>query len=775
MKRKHRVLILEDDAPLLSGIKEIFEMVDYTVMTAHNGVEGLTVLGEQIDNPPDIIVSDITMPYMDGFHFLEEVRKQDRWVKIPFIFLTAHGERPDRRKGALLGADVYLTKPFNVEDLLVQVSARIDRHKQIEGAGERDIDGKIDVIRQNILNTLSYEFRTPLTIDAYAELFHEFQRNSMDTTEVMNFLKGVNISANRLRRVVENFITLVELDSDDVRRTYAWRRRPIVSLFEHVIDAYQQVTASAAQSRIFECNIAEDLPQFTADAQLMTIAIRELLDNAVKYSSDDSRFILNAQQVGDWIEIQVQDFGRGLPKNEFENVWRPFYQYDPDNIETQSAGSGLAIVDGILKIHGGSRSVTSDGSKGSIFTMRLPVQAPVLTLRNGQTGGVNTMKRKYRVLVVEDDAHLLSGIKEILEIEEYVVITAHNGIEGLRVLGEQGDQLPNLIVSDIGMPYMDGFHFLEEVRKHDQWVKIPFIFLTAHGERADQNKGVQLGADEYLTKPFNAEDLVLRVESRIRRYERMQEIEKQNAEQEIVDVKRKILTILNHEFRTPLTLVVAYAELLKEFDPESMNEDDVMTFLKGVNSGANRLRRLVENFITLVELESGDITRTYEWRRRPIVSLYDHVMEAHQQITYPDETPRAFECHVADNIPEFVADAQMMTMAIRELLDNAAKFTPVDQHFVLKAHCVGEWIEIQVQDFGRGLPESEFEKVWAPFYQFERDKFEHQGAGSGLAIVQGIVDIHGGTRSVSSVEGKGSTFTIRLPMQPSPVLPRIGD
>src|SRR5215207_9843400 len=136
MKRKHRVLIVEDDAPLLSGIKEIFEMVEYTVMTAHNGIEGLSVLGEQVDNPPDIIVSDITMPYMDGFHFLEEVRKQDQWVKIPFIFLTAHGERPDRRKGALLGADVYLTKPFNVEDLLVQVSARIDRHKQMQGADE---------------------------------------------------------------------------------------------------------------------------------------------------------------------------------------------------------------------------------------------------------------------------------------------------------------------------------------------------------------------------------------------------------------------------------------------------------------------------------------------------------------------------------------------------------------------------------------------------------------------------------------------------------------
>lgn len=773
MKQKQRVLIVEDDATLLSGIKEIFEIGEYVVMTAHNGLEGLSVLSEQIDNPPDVIVSDITMPYMDGFHFLEEVRKKDQWVKIPFIFLTAHGERPDRRRGALLGADVYLTKPFNVEELMNQVSARIDRHKKMEYALDRITSDQINGIRSKILKTVDHEFRTPLTVDAYAELFHEFQRDSMSAMEVKDFLKGVNESAIRLRRLVENFIMLVELDSDDVRGTYAWRRQPIINLAMHVTDAHQQITSGNAQERHFEICIADNLPEFTADAQMLTMVLRELLDNAVKFSPPNSQIRLTAQQVGEWVEIQVHNSGDGLPESEFEKIWLPFYQFQRDTIQTQGAGSGLAIVDGILKIHEGTRSVASDGQTGCIFTIRVPVQAPVVTSHKDKVGGVNAMKRKYRVLVVEDDAHLLSGIKEILEIEDYTVITAHNGVEGLKVLKEQGDHPPHLIVSDIGMPYMDGFRFLEEVRKYDQWVKIPFIFLTAHGERADRNRGVQLGADEYLTKPFNAEDLVLRVESRIRRHEHITTVEKSSADAAIVDVKRKILTILNHEFRTPLTLVVAYAELLKEFDPDSMSEDEVMTFLKGVNSGANRLRRLVENFITLVELESGDIARTYEWRRRPITSLYEHVMEAHQQITYPDETPRAFECHVSQNIPEFVADAQMLTMVIRELLDNAAKFTPQDKHFTLRAACTGDWVEIQVQDFGRGLPESEFEKIWAPFYQYERDKFEHQGAGSGLAIVSGILDIHGGDRRVSSVEGEGSVFTVRLPVQPPPILPRI--
>src|SRR5262245_22254264 len=99
---KARVLLVEDEVHLLSGIREILELEDYFVLTATNGVEGLRILNEHRDDPPDVIVSDVMMPHMDGFGFLEEVRKQDFWVTIPFIFLTARGEKHDRYKGARL-------------------------------------------------------------------------------------------------------------------------------------------------------------------------------------------------------------------------------------------------------------------------------------------------------------------------------------------------------------------------------------------------------------------------------------------------------------------------------------------------------------------------------------------------------------------------------------------------------------------------------------------------------------------------------------------------
>jgi two-component system sensor histidine kinase/response regulator len=129
------------------------------------------------------------------------------------------------------------------------------------------------------------------------------------------------------------------------------------------------------------------------------------------------------------------------------------------------------------------------------------------------------------------------------------------------------------------------FTFLEEVRKEDRWVTVPFIFLTAKGEKTDRHRGSLAGADVYLTKPFDAEDLLVSVSSCLKRYGDVKRVK----QDEIGDVKNKILTILNHEFRTPLTLVVAYADMLKDYDGKNMEYNEIRTFLHGVNAGAETL------------------------------------------------------------------------------------------------------------------------------------------------------------------------------------------
>ncbi len=368
---------------------------------------------------------------------------------------------------------------------------------------------------------------------------------------------------------------------------------------------------------------------------------------------------------------------------------------------------------------------------------------------------------KAQVLIVEDDVNLLEGIRDILELDEYGVLTAENGEEGLKVLQNQPTP-PDLIVSDIMMPRMDGIQFFKEVRKEERWVSIPFIFLTAKGEKVDIQRGKRLGVDDYVVKPFDATDLLIAIESRLERNRVLSQIHAG----ELSDLKRKILTILNHEFRTPLTFVVAYADMLNSHNTDQLSDNEMLTFLKGVSTGADRLRKLIENFILLVELETRDAHDLYEMRKEPINDLED-LLEAIVE-RYQKTPPQPLSCtvEVEGAIPEFIGEREYLTKAIIQLIDNAAKFsTENKQSKPVKLYGCAEnhEIHIRVKDQGRGMAPDEMEHIWDSFYQINRALHEDQGAGAGLAIVRGITEMHGGRVHVDSQEGVGSTFSIILP------------
>ncbi len=364
------------------------------------------------------------------------------------------------------------------------------------------------------------------------------------------------------------------------------------------------------------------------------------------------------------------------------------------------------------------------------------------------------------ILVVEDDTHLMEGIRDILELNKYDVLTATNGVRGLEVLQKHASP-PDLIVSDIMMPQMDGYEFFKRVRADQNWVKIPFIFLTAKGERDDIHLGKQMGAEDYVIKPFDAEDLLVAVDARLRRHRQVTEIQ----QQEVDEVKGQIMNIINHEFRTPLTYIVAYADMMDR-DAGKLNDEESKLFLRGINAGANRLRRLVENFIMLVGLMTGDAQTTYEWRRtrfssyrdmlRVVMSKYEPLAEEkHLSLTYT----------IADNLPPIMADAEYLNAALECLIDNAIKFTEKPGKTVsVRVYQEYDHICFTVRDEGKGIPPVALQNIFKPFYQFDREANEQQGAGSGLAIVAGVMKLHGGTSHVESVEHQGSTFTLRVPV-----------
>ncbi len=365
------------------------------------------------------------------------------------------------------------------------------------------------------------------------------------------------------------------------------------------------------------------------------------------------------------------------------------------------------------------------------------------------------------VLVVEDETNLLSAIREILELEGFIVLTTHNGREALDIMYSDSQPAPDIIVSDIMMPEMDGFEFLTAVRSQDCWVGVPFIFLTAKGEKAIERHSALLGADVFLVKPFEAEELLVAVKSRLERHRNLRRVK----DSEVSDVKRKILTILNHEFRTPLTLVVAYAEMLKDFDPGMLADNSLTEFLQGINTGADRLRCLIENFITLVEIESGEAAKTYHWRRGPILDLKMLVADAVRQVrtNYED---RHCQITIDPDLPPPIADWQQLKTIIRELVDNAFKFSDVDDIVTISIDHRGDDMRIEVTDHGRGIPKDAQANIWQTFFQFNREMYENQGSGSGLAIVQGLTQIHGGHCELESEVGVGTCVSVIIPLIP---------
>ncbi|HVU11488.1 MAG TPA: hybrid sensor histidine kinase/response regulator [Phototrophicaceae bacterium] len=365
---------------------------------------------------------------------------------------------------------------------------------------------------------------------------------------------------------------------------------------------------------------------------------------------------------------------------------------------------------------------------------------------------------KARVLIVEDDLNLLEGIQTVLELDNYSVISVENGKQALAVLRESTVP-PDLIVSDIMMPQMDGIQLLREVRSVQEWIKIPFIFLTARSEKSDIQRGKQLGVDDYLVKPFDADDLLIAVESRLNRHKALNAI----YDDAMSSLKRNILTILNHEFRTPLTFVVAYADMLND-DTHQLSNEEMLTFLHGVNTGALRLRRLIENFIVLVEMETGDAQRSYEIRKAAITDLEGMIEGARQEVFNLTRFTQPFSLQIEPDLPTFVGDALYLRMALVQLIDNAVKFSEGDAAIVCGAARVGDEVHLWVQDHGRGIENAEQGHIWEMFYQIDRSKYEDQGTGSGLAIVDHITRLHNGHAEVTSQPNEGSTFTICLPM-----------
>lgn len=365
----------------------------------------------------------------------------------------------------------------------------------------------------------------------------------------------------------------------------------------------------------------------------------------------------------------------------------------------------------------------------------------------------------YKVLVIEDEDLVREGIVLILQVNGYDVYTANNGRKGV---DEAKRVIPDLIISDVMMPELDGYGVLEQLRATKETSTIPFLFLTAKADKSDIRQGMSLGADDYLTKPFEIDELIEAVNARLQRAS----AEKSNAE-EIANVKlnelRTNLTFsLPHEFLTPLNGILGLSNIMMN-NLEVFSQEEALEMLKEINQSGRRLQRLIENFLLYSKLEfiSRDKQSVPEFKRMLTHSSEDVIRDMCTIVAGQNKRSSDIVVNIQD--ATLLCSSVYLSKIVEELLENAFKFSSPDSRVEVSSFTENYTYTITITDNGRGMTPEQVKNIGG-LAQFDRHLYEQQGAGLGLAITQKLVELYNGTFIVESTADKGTAVFVSLPI-----------
>jgi signal transduction histidine kinase len=354
-------------------------------------------------------------------------------------------------------------------------------------------------------------------------------------------------------------------------------------------------------------------------------------------------------------------------------------------------------------------------------------------------------------LLIDDDPDVLGTFGTALRLEGYRVFEAEDGDEGIKLAREH---VPDLIVTDINMPGTDGRTVLQVLREDPALGSTQIVLMTGNTETFDTRSCMDLGADDFLPKPFNFEQLARCVSARLRRAHVHWRVENKL----IADLRESLRSTLPHEFFTPLAGILGLVQVLRG-DLRQLREDELNDILDGIERSGWRLHRTLKNYLAILDLDNakpGESPRTTiilpATVRDVIATQVEAVAKRHG---------RAGDVLVDVSPCLLPGDVRLLSTVVEELVDNACEFsrkgTPV--RVALSADGV-----FTVTDKGRGMSADEIARIGS-FHQFDRDKFEQQGLGLGLVLVQKLASKVGASFALESVVREGTKVTVRFPLE----------
>jgi signal transduction histidine kinase/DNA-binding response OmpR family regulator len=400
-------------------------------------------------------------------------------------------------------------------------------YKGLETERERVKLKELDHFKSRFFANISHEFRTPLTLilgpvqNLMSSLSREADRRQ---------LKMVERNARRLLRLINQILDLSKLEAGKLELT------PQEFDYIHISKAMLYSFQSAAREKKVSLSFESDQEQLSVvlDQDKIEQVLINLLSNAMKYSSSGGRIVLKVmvekKRSGSFIMTSVEDTGIGIDQDQLPHLFKRFYQADHKGFTTQqsSTGIGLALTKELIELHGGNIAVESRIGKGTTFSFSLPLklveerstseklsdkatlshqpiqEEPFLDAKADKTAGP---KNAPMVQIIEDNPEIRLYLRSCLE-QEYQLIEAADGQKGIDMATQQ---IPDLIITDVMMPEKDGFEVTEAIKSNEKTSHIPIIILTGKSSRESKIAGLQTSADDYLTKPFDAEELRLRI------------------------------------------------------------------------------------------------------------------------------------------------------------------------------------------------------------------------------------------------------------------------
>ena len=407
---------------------------------------------------------------------------------------------------------------------------------------------ELDRLKSRFFANISHEFRTPLTL-----ILGPVEKVlSSVTGEVKNDLMVMQRNARRLQQLINELLSLSKLESGQMKL-----HTQEVNIVEIAKSYLQQFESLAIQKKIsLDFSSAKYEILLYVDIEKIEKILFNLLSNALKYTPEGGTISICflESKVNDLcISFTVSDTGLGIPSDSLSHIFNRFYQVDESNIKDQEGtGIGLALTKELVELHRGDIWVDSEPGKGTIFTIKLPCgkdhlkddeildigksvrfiepdpldfenHIDVATTINEEIKGDERLSSEGNklalILIVEDNADLREYIRNSLG-QSYKILEAQHGGEGL---SQAINKIPDLIISDVMMPEMDGFELCKKLKTDERTSHIPVILLTARAGMESKIEGLETGADDYITKPFDARELLTRIKNLLELRQKLRE------------------------------------------------------------------------------------------------------------------------------------------------------------------------------------------------------------------------------------------------------------